>query len=65
MCAAHTASARLGHISYWSKEAPPVIGGDGSGPKVSHSEHPVGEVDVHGEKHQIVLKQVHVARPTV
>ena len=66
MRAAHTASARQGHTSYWSrKEGPPVIGGDSSGPKVSHGKHPVGEVNVHGEKHQVVLKKVHLARPTV
>ena len=47
------------------QRAPPVIGGDSFGTKVSHGKHPVGEVDVHGEKHQVVLKQVYVARPAV
>ena len=66
MCAAHTASSRQGNTYYWSsKEGPPVIGSDSSGAKVSHGKHPVGEVNVHGEKHQVVLKKVHLARPTV
>ena len=50
---------------YVTEQAPPVIRGDGLGPKISDGKHPVGEVDMHGEQHQVVLKQVHVARPAI
>ena len=47
------------------KRSPPVIRGDDLGSEVSDGEHPVREVDMHGEEHQVIAKQVYVARPAI
>ena len=46
------------------EQAPPVIRGYGLGCEVGHCKDPVGELDMHWEEQNVVLKQVQIARPT-